>query len=134
MSLVVTLCFCEPCQVYFRSRKCDKCEVTLRSKHARKKDLANELLGLLTEHVEVCDAWEPHYSAIGRKVYSKNEEKEAHTWLRENETRPFLQQVDKSKFTYAEIIEIIPPAFETTAKQRKNILSDLVTWAEEIYG
>lgn len=134
LELPVALCFCELCQVYFRSRKCDKCGVTLRTKHAREIDLATELCELLSEHVSVCKVWEKHYIAVADKALDKDEEKVNHKWLRENATIPFLEQVRQSKFTYADIIEIIPPAFETTTKQRKAILSDLVSWADKTYG
>ena len=134
LELVVSLCFCEPCKIYFRGRKCDKCEITLRSKRARERDLAVKLCGLLAEHVQVCKAWEGHYVAMADKSYKKGEEKENHTWLRENMTAPFLDELSRSSFTYAEIIDIIPPAFETTHKQRVATYKDLVNWSEEIYG
>lgn len=96
--------------------------------------LANDLLALLYEHIEVCEAWEDHYIAVADKSYGRTEEKETHTWLRENKTAPFLQRVYRSPFTYAEVIEIIPPAFETTTKQRAKIYEDLVNWVGGIYG
>lgn len=100
---------------------------------SRRTTLAHDLLALLAEHISVCESWEDHYTSIAEGTYENGEEKENNRWLRQNKTMPFLQQLEQSEFKYSEIIEIIPPAFETTTKQRISMYKDLVCWADEVY-
>ncbi len=84
-------------------------------------DVAEALLRVLTAHVANADLWEDYYLVAAGGGEDRKQRKK----LLEASTRPLLTLVKREGFTYAEVLEIIPVAFQTDHAERDKILDDL---------
>lgn len=100
---------------------------------SRAAKYAEALLGLLSEHVDACDQWDDHYSAVYGGRIKLQEEKDQNERLRANVTRPLIGRCVAEDFEYSDLGEIIPPAFATSKRDRAELLDDLRSWAEDAY-
>lgn len=96
---------------------------------------ASELVELLAVWVAYCDKLEEHNGkVIGKRFSSLKEEKEAYDRLQGFTLQPLIAKCARTNFRLDKLREIIPPAFETDWKQRKELLEDLRTWSEKEFG
>ncbi len=95
----------------------------------RRAEIAETLLDLLQEHVELADIWERHYSRVISKRFSKEQEEKNYRHTIRTLTVPLLMRCRKAGFDYAYVSDIIPSAFETTERERHFMFSDLYDWA-----
>ena len=84
-------------------------------------DVAEALLRVLTAHVTSADRWEDYYLVAAGSGENRKQRKK----LLETSTRPFLALCKREGFAYADILEIIPVAFQTDHAERDKILDDL---------
>ena len=90
------------------------------------------LLDLLEEYLDIADMWEEHHKrCIDKGFKTLDEEKDAHRYIQSKFSIPFMSKVTDLGFAYVDILEIIPPAFETNSYQREAILHDLFCFVSE---
>jgi len=94
---------------------------------------SHTLMSLLESHVEVCDRWEDHLTRLHESGYKgTGESGAAHTAYQTDYLIPLMEACRAANFTYAELIDIMPGAFETTYAQRQAILEDLRSYVLDI--
>ena len=95
--------------------------------------LAETLLELLTEYLIVANQWEEYYAAAANKEFTKECDRAKHAAIQTYEMIPLMEKCKSLGWTYSDLVDIIPGAFETTHSERRAILSDLRGWAYDRY-
>lgn len=103
--------------------------------HTQEAREANNLYGLLADYVQSCDALEEHNRKVINNNYRTFElEREAYQYIQLKYQQPVRNSCTWFGFKYADLLEIIPPAFETNAVQRMEILEDLKVFYKKEFG
>jgi hypothetical protein len=100
----------------------------------KRKCAAHKLLELLERHLNACDDWEEHWHTASLGKFKGDEERENHSRISIEHTKPLIAEARASGFGYAVLVDIIPGAFKSSADERHAILEDLVSYAEDKYG
>jgi hypothetical protein len=96
-------------------------------------DVAEALLRVLREYVDMALESEDFWTAVASGRLKGKAEIDAKAALLESHMTPFMAYCRDEGFRYAELIEIIPMAFDTTHEEREDILNDLITHVHENY-
>lgn len=96
---------------------------------------ADSLYGLLVAYVQVCDIMEEHNRKVMKKHYRTLDlEREAYNHVQTKYQQPVMAKCAWYGFKYSDLMETIPPAFETTSSQRHAILKDLRMFYKKEFG
>jgi len=96
---------------------------------------ASDLVGLLIDWVDYCFQHEEHNGkVIGKRFANLKEEKQAYDKLQGFVLQPLIAKCAWTLFDLNDLREIIPPGFETTWEQRRDLLKDLKTWSIKEFG
>ncbi len=101
----------------------------------QEKKIAQCLHDLLVLYVLAGDVKEEH----NRKVINNNYrtlllERKAYNHFQEKYQQPVLSKCKSFGFRYSDLLEIIPPPFETNIIQRHEILDDLKVFYKKEFG
>jgi len=96
---------------------------------------ADNLCGLLALHVQACNLMEEHNRKVITDGYKTLDlERKAYKHIQEKYQQPIMSKCTWFGFKYSDLLEIIPPAFETNFIQRRDILKDLREFSEKEFG
>jgi len=96
---------------------------------------ADNLYGILVGYVQACDALEEHNRKVMNKGFKTLDlEKEAYNHIQTKYQQPVIGKCTWLGFKYSDLLEIIPPAFETDAIFRQAILKDLRIFYKKEFG
>jgi len=99
-----------------------------------KARLTSELLELLTEYLDVADAWDMYYTAAINKTFElKGDHRKMYAYIQVDVMIPLMGRCRALGWAYRDLVYIIPSAFETTEQERWALLRDLYVWVEEEY-
>ena len=91
------------------------------NRELRKMELAEDLLNLLAEYLDVADKWEDYDEAD-------------HTMIQTDYMIPLMERVSAAGWAYNDLTDIIPGWPKTSKKQRRDTFRSLRMWAEDKYG
>lgn len=96
---------------------------------------AGNLYDLLVDYVLAEDVKEEH----NRKVINGNYrilklERAEYNYIQAQYLQPVLDKCKSLEFKYADLLEIIPPPYETNIVQRQEILEDLKVFYKKEFG
>jgi len=92
----------------------------------QEKKIAQCLHDLLVLHVQAQDAQEEHSRKVINNNYRTIElEREEYRHINAEYYQPVFSKCKAWGFKYADLLEIIPPPYETNIVQRQEILEDL---------
>lgn len=96
-------------------------------------DNAYTLLRLLEMYCQTQDLWELHYDDLFEGNMTKKEEEASQEKLLMEVTQPYLDKLRLTKFTFAEIRDIIPGNFKTSVDDRVEIMQALHLHVSKTY-
>lgn len=98
------------------------------------RDVAQTLMELLYEYLEITHLWEAHWRKANNREYAPGEESRAYAHIEQKHIRPFSGKCRSYGFVYADVTDILPRAFKTTKQERNDVVHDLDDYAQAKYG
>ena len=97
------------------------------------KIISLHLLHLLELYLRGADEYEDLQRGTIAKTLSVKEQEARTLKIQIQHTLPLKKKCKQAGFTYAEVSEIIPGAFETTSHQRRRAFKQLDLWVRDTY-